>query len=140
MPAIAASPATIMKLMILTRSGLIPSARAARPLPPTANIQLPNLVRSRTIQKTITSPRNQKTEVVMNPRSPARIVWYGRAWSLQGKGQPFEMRRTMPLRIIIEPRVVMKEGIRSFVVTMPLRAPTPTAAARGRKNATKGFQ
>ena len=45
----------------------------------------------------------------------------------------------MPLRIIIEPRVVMKEGIRSFVVTMPLRAPTPMHPTSGRKNAKKGF-
>ena len=129
----------MMKLTIFTRSGMIPSARAARVLPPTANIQLPNRDLSSMIQNTTTSAAYQIMETRMIPRSPTRTWRYGIAESTHGKGQPLEIRSTIPLQIIIEPSVVMNEGMLSFVVTIPFRAPMPMQARSGRMKAIRGF-
>ena len=67
-----------MKRMILTRATGTPEARAAEAEPPTAKIQLPNLVLVRMTAQSATRPIHQRQPMSRTSRNlPAKRYWSG---------------------------------------------------------------
>lgn len=150
MPMNQAPKPTIMKSVILVKVTGTPTARALSWLPPTAKIQLPYLVRSRT-QVAMAAKTSHHTTVIFTWTPPTSkeeaktfFAWSNPSMVLMSSVATFPVislvtARLTPCRIRNVPRVTRKLGSPVRTIIQPLNAPTASETMSATITPTQTF-